>query len=1159
MGDFVHLHVHSEYSLLDGACRIKDIPKTVASLGQSAVAITDHGAMYGAVEFYKACKKEGIKPIIGCEVYVAPSSRFDKAGRSEYSGQHLVLLCKDETGYRNLSKLVSLSFTEGFYQKPRIDLDLLKEYHDGLIALSACLAGAIPQLIIAGRPEEAEAYALRMQRIMGEGNFYLELQNHGLSEDDAVLHGLLKISDTTGIPLVATNDVHYPKRNMAEIQEVLMCIQTNSTLSDHSFKALGTDEFYFKSAEEMERLFGKYKGAIENTVKIAEKCNFSFEFGHTVMPTFIPEDGLSHKESLRRFVEDGFLRRVSVGQIVFGRHTEEDYRARIDYELSVIDEMGFNAYFLIVRDFVAYAKKKEIPVGPGRGSGAGSLVAYTVGITDVDPLRYDLLFERFLNPERISLPDFDIDFCYERRDEVIRYVRERYGNDHVAQIITFGTLAPRAAIRDVGRAMGFTYAETDRVAKLIPRELSITLKDALARKELREIYDADERIRRLFDVAMALEGMPRHASTHAAGVVMTERPVSDYVPLALNDGGTVTQYDMDTVAEIGLVKFDFLGLRYLTIISDAEREVRRSVPGFDITKVPSDDAATFRLISQGQTDGVFQLESRGMQKMLTQLQPESFEDIIAAIALYRPGPMDSIPQYIARRHGRERVEYPVPALRDVLGVTYGCIVYQEQVMQIFRLLAGYSFAKADIVRRAMAKKKADVLQAEEKNFILGAEKNGIPEEVSRKIFGEMVSFASYAFNKSHATAYAMLSYRTAYLKQHYPKEYMAALLTSVLGNADKIGEYVREAQKLGIRILPPDINESKMYFSVSGNAVRFGLLAIKNVGRTFISALLDERKQGRFSSFKDFVLRMAGRDLNSRMVEGLIKSGAFDSLGVYRSRLMAKYPEMVDAATGVTHRNLSGQVDFFSDFGAALPALDEGYPDIPEYAPKELLLLERESSGLYFTGHLLDEFSKHVADLQPDAITDIYEAFSDSETGDDIYFDGKTVTLAGIVVSRSDKTTRDGRRMFLFTLQDRYQEMECIVFYNAAERLSPYLLVDRAVSVTGRISVREEERPKLVVSSADLLTTNASYKKAPKKAEARPAEKRLFLRVPTIDSPDCFTAKEVLRQYPGKETVVFYDIKDGKYRVKTDGGVRVTPLLIEKLSDVLGNENVVYR
>ncbi len=1155
MGDFVHLHVHSEYSLLDGACRIEDIPKTVASLGQSAVAITDHGAMYGAVAFYKACLREGVKPIIGCEVYVAPNSRFDKAGRSEYSGQHLVLLCKNEEGYRNLSKLVSLSFTEGFYQKPRIDLELLSKHHEGLIALSACLAGAIPQLIVAGRPEEAEAYALRMHRIMGEENFYLELQNHGLSEDEAVVRGLVKIAKATGIPLVATNDVHYLRRNMAEIQEVLMCIQTNSTLTDHSFKSLGTDEFYFKSTEEMERLFGMYEGAIENTVRIAEKCNFSFAFGNTVMPTFVPEDGLSHKESLLSLAERGFLERVRSGQVSFEKNTEKEYRERMRYELSVIDEMGFNAYFLIVRDFVAYAKREGIPVGPGRGSGAGSLVAYCVGITDVDPLKYDLLFERFLNPERISLPDFDIDFCYERRDEVIRYVRERYGNDHVAQIITFGTLAPRAAIRDVGRAMGLSYAETDRVAKLIPRELSVTLADALQKKELREIYEKEEKIRRLFDTAMALEGMPRHASTHAAGVVMTEHPVSDYVPLALNDGGTVTQYDMDTVAEIGLVKFDFLGLRYLTIIADAEREVRRTDAAFDITKVAMDDVATFRLISQGQTDGVFQLESAGMQKMLMQLQPETFEDIIAAIALYRPGPMDSIPQYIARRHGREQAEYPVPALRDVLGVTYGCIVYQEQVMQIFRLLAGYSFARADIVRRAMAKKKAEVLQAEEKNFIEGAEKNGISPTVSSAIFADMASFASYAFNKSHATAYAMLSYRTAYLKAHYPREYMAALLTSVLGNTDKIGEYVREAQKLGIRVLPPDINESEMYFSVSGNAVRFGLLALKNVGRTFISALIAERRQGAFQSFKDFVLRMAGKDLNSRMVESLIKAGAFDSLGVYRSRLMAKFPEMIDAASGVTHRNLSGQVDFFSDFGADLPEIEEGYPDIPEYAPRELLLLERESSGLYFTGHLLDEFKLHIEDLHPDSITDILGAFSESDSGDDRYCDGKTVNLAGIVVSRSDKTTRDGRKMFLFTLQDRYAEIEAIVFYAAAEKLSPYVLVDKAISVTGRISLREEEKPKIVVSAAEPLTVNASFKKK----EISTANKRLFLRVPSVNDASVPTTVSVLRQYPGEETVVFFDVSTKKYHTKTDGGVRVTPLLLEKLGDVLGNDNVVYR
>lgn len=1169
MGNFVHLHLHSEYSLLDGACRIADIPKAARAQGQTAVAITDHGAMYGAALFYKACKAEGIKPIIGCEVYVAQGSRFDKTGRSELSGNHLILLVKNDIGYRNLSKLVSLAHTEGFYQKPRIDLAALREYREGLFALSACLAGAIPQLLLKGQYGEALAEARKMQELMGDGNFYLELQDHSLADDRAVIMGLVDISRETGIPLVATNDVHYLKKSDAEMQEILMCIQTNSTLADHKVKTLATDEFYFKSTEEMERLFHAYPEAIANTVKIADMCNFDFVFGETHMPSFVPEDGLSHKESLFRFTEHGFLEKKASNALDLTRHSENEYRERIAYELSVIDKMGFNAYFLIVRDFVAYAKSEGIAVGPGRGSGAGSLVAYCIGITDVDPLRFDLLFERFLNPERISLPDFDIDFCYMRRDEVIRYVRRRYGEDHVAQIITFGTMAARAAIRDVGRAMGLSYADTDKVAKLIPRTLGTTLKDALNGKELRAMYEENEEIRRLFDIAMALEGMPRHASTHAAGVVITERPVSDYVPLSINDGGIVTEYDMDTVAELGLVKFDFLGLRYLTIIDDAAKAVADSVHGFDITKIPFDDAETFRLISDGQADGVFQLESNGMKQMLTQLQPESLEDIIAAIALYRPGPMDSIPTYIARRHKREEVVYPVPALRDVLGITYGCIVYQEQVMQIFRLLAGYSFAHADLVRRAMAKKKADVMMAEEKSFIEGAKKMGVAPAVAEQIFNDMASFASYAFNKSHATAYAVLSYRTAYLKAHYPKEYMAALLTSVLGDSIKVKSYVRECQKFRIRVLPPDINESKTDFSVTSDGIRFGLLALKNVGRSFVEAVLLERSRGKFTSFADFVERMSGQELNSRMIESLIKSGAFDSFGVYRSRLMAGYPAMIETAQNKQRNNLSGQFDLFSDFSEIMPKIEESYPEIPEYTARELLLLEKESSGLYFTGHLLDDFRRHIDTLNPDSIADILVAFEDDEgepTGSTRYRDGATVRCAGMVTARSDKQTRAGGRMCFITLEDRFADIEVIVFASQTEKFGHYLTADSAVVIRGRLSLRDDGKPSVILTDAIPLTANAAFKKVgdPPKATATPnesakKENTLYLRIPDMNSLVFETVRRILKQYPGDLPVVLYDAEKGKYVRKTDGGVKMAELLIEKLSETLGKDNVILR
>ena len=1159
MGDFVHLHLHSEYSLLDGACRIADIPKMAASLGQSAVAVTDHGVMYGAVAFYNACKAEGVKPIIGCEVYVAPTSRFDKSGRAVLSGRHLILLVKNEIGYRNLSKLVSLGFTEGFYQKPRIDLELLSQYSEGLIALSACMAGMIPQLILEGRFDDAEAYALQMAEIMGEGNFYLELQHHGLADDDAVCRGLAEISAKTGIPLVATNDVHYLKKRDAEMQEVLMCIQMNTTLEEHKASAFPTDEFYFKSYEEMERLFSSYEGAIENTVKIAEQCNFEFEFGKTTFPSYVPEDGVSHKDALIAFTQKGFLSRIEKGLVDFKRHTREEYEERIRYELSVIDRMGFNAYFLIVRDFVAFAKGEGIPVGPGRGSGAGSLVAYCIGITDVDPIQFDLLFERFLNPERVSLPDFDIDFCYMRRDEVLRYVRRKYGSEHVAQIVTFGTMAARAAVRDVGRAMGLPYADVDRVAKMIPRELNTTLKGALsARKELRELYESDETVEKLLDTAMALEGMPRHASTHAAGVVMTERPVSDYVPLTVNDDGIVTEYDMDMVAALGLVKFDFLGLRYLTIISDAVREIRKTDPSFEIEKIPMDDKETYRLISDGQADGVFQLESSGMKQTLMQLAPESLEDIIAAIALYRPGPMDSIPQYIARRHGKEAVRYDIPELQNILGVTYGCIVYQEQVMQIFRSLAGYSFAKADIVRRAMSKKKADVMVAERKAFVDGASKKGIDAGVADKIFDDMVSFASYAFNKSHATAYAVLSYRTAYLKRHYTKEYMAALLTSVLGNPVKIGAYVRECQKFRIRVLPPDINESQMDFSVTDGHIRFGLLALKNVGRTFIDAILAERQKKPFASFRDFVDRMSVGETNSRMIESLIKSGAFDRFGIYRSRLLSGYPELLKSAAEKNRQNLAGQFDFFSDLGAEMPETEFRYPDIPEFSAKELLLLEKESSGLYFTGHLLDDYKEHIAAIKPNSVADVLSSFADGETVSEAsYHEGDTIRIAGIITDRTDKQVKGGKRMCFITLEDRYADIEVIVFPNQAERFGALLTVDSAVAISGKITVRDEEPAKVILFSAETLKGNSSFASGAVKEAETKKKSRLYIRVSDMESEAVSLALRILAQHPGNTEVAFFDISTKKYVTRRGVSAECNRYLMDKLREYLGEENVV--
>ena len=840
MSDFVHLHLHSEYSLLDGACKINEIAKYAKELGQSAVALTDHGNMFGAVEFYSACKKEGIKPIIGCEVYVAPTSRFEKARVKNAPYYHLVLLVKNEIGYRNLSYLVSSGYTEGFYVKPRIDIDLLKEHSEGLIALSACLAGYIPSAILSGDIVDAKENIIQMLDIFGRDNFYLELQNHGISEQGIVNEALVKLSKETKAQLVCTNDVHYLRKEDAYIQSVLMAIQMNSSLEKSKAGAFSTNEFYLKSSEEMEDLFKEYKIACSNTVKIANMCNFDFEFNCTKLPKYpLPQGATSSKELLYELTYAGMKKRISNHSISFdSTHSEKEYRDRIEYELSVIDSMGYNDYFLIVWDFINYAKTNNIPVGPGRGSGAGSLVAYLLEITDVDSIKYELLFERFLNSERVSMPDIDTDFCYERRDEVIDYVKSKYGQDHVAQIITFGTMAAKAAVRDVGKVLELPYNDIDLISKLISAN---TLKESIENStELRRLYENDDNIKKALDVAMRLEGMPRHASTHAAGVVITDKPLVDYLPISTNGGVTVTQYDMDTVAKLGILKFDFLAIRYLTIISDTEKLIKKVDKSFSINKIPIDDEKTYKFISSGKTEGVFQLESVGIRQVLTRLQPESIDDVIACIALYRPGPMDSIPRYIERRHNKTAITYKTDLLEPILSSTYGCIVYQEQVMQIFSRLAGYSYGRADIVRRAMSKKKENEMKKEREVFVSGAIKNNISDDIANELFDEMESFAKYAFNKSHAVAYALVSYRTAYLKFHYPREYYASLISSVLGSMDKMMEYIDECSKMGIRILQPDVNFSQAGFSVDNGNIRFGLLALKGVGRSLIASIVDE-------------------------------------------------------------------------------------------------------------------------------------------------------------------------------------------------------------------------------------------------------------------------------------------------------------------------------
>ena len=1180
MERFAHLHLHSEYSLLDGACRVADIPRRAKEMGQDAVAITDHGVMYGVVEFYRACVKEGVKPIIGCEVYVARRSRFDKVHDRDSSSYHLVLLCENETGYRNLIRMVSLAFTEGFYSKPRVDMDLLRQHHEGLIALSACLAGYIPRHIVSGEYEEAEKYAREMRDIFGEDHFYLEIQDHGLEEQKTVNRAILEISEKTGIPLVATNDVHYLRRGDAESQAILMCLQTNKVITDGRHIGFETDEFYMKSTSEMERLFAAYPGAVANTAKIADMCDFHFTFGETQLPRFRPSDGSDPSDYLARLAREGLTSRVNAGHIVYGPGREESqYKERIEYELSVITRMGYCEYYLIVWDFVRHSKSVGIPVGPGRGSGAGSLVAYLLGITDIDPLRFDLLFERFLNPERVSMPDFDIDFCYDRRDEAIAYVRDKYGADHTAQIITFGTMAARAVIRDVGRALGMSYSAVDEVARQIPRTLGITLADALKMDSLKQMYDGDPDVRRLVDTAMALEGMPRHASTHAAGVVITERPVSEYVPLAVNNTVPVTQFDMNTVADLGLLKFDFLALRYLTIISQAEAQIREKDPAFDISAIPVDDRRTFELITAGKTEGVFQLESGGMRQTLMQMKPERIDDIIAAIALYRPGPMDSIPKYVENSRDRSRIRYATPLLAPILDVTNGCIVYQEQVMQIFQVVAGYSLGRADIVRRAISKKKLSVLESERASFLAGAAERGIDEKAAADLFEEIVGFANYAFNKSHAAAYGVLSYRTAYLKAHYPREYNSALLTSVLGSADKMAEYIAECTRVGIKILPPHVNESDRDFHVDGKNIRFGLLALKNLGRPFVESLIAERKRGgKFASFDDFIYRMGDSIGNKRQLEMLIKSGALDGLGAHRSQLLIVYETVLDARSAANRQSVAGQLDLFSAVTAvedtpAIPAIT--LPDIPEFGARELLALEKDSSGLYFSGHILDDYSKHLEQIKPDTVAAIKASFAADDTADGEgvpetvgqYADKQAVKIAGIITRRQNKATRNGEQMAFITVEDRTGEIEVIVFAKSLAAFGAELVLNEAVVITGTISTREEEDPKILLRSVQPLTDNASFKETappPSKAETPKTEgkkspSKLFLKVDSMDSAAFKRAESLIGIFPGSFPVVFYDASVGKYLHAAGYGVEMSDFVLRELRSILGDDAVICR
>lgn len=1076
MPDFVHLHIHSEFSLLDGANRIKDLPVRAKELGMKAMAITDHGVMYGAIDFYKACQKEGIKPIIGCEVYVAPRSRFDKEPNIDNHYNHLILLAKNNQGYQNLSKLVSLGFVDGYYYKPRIDLDILEQYHEGLICLSACLAGSVNQALLNGNQEKAEEVALWHKRVFGE-DYYLEIQHNGIKEQVLANQKLVALARKLDIPLVATNDAHYLKREDAYNHEVLLCIQTGKRMSDQDRMRFETDELYVKSPEEMAEYFSAFPDAIENTVKIADKCHVEFEFGHTILPNYdVPEEFSTHYDYLEKLCYDGIRKR-------YGENPTKEVLDRAEYELSVIKKMGYVDYYLIVWDFIHYAKSNGIPVGPGRGSGAGSLLAYAIEITDIDPIKYGLIFERFLNPERISMPDFDVDFCYERRQEVIDYVSRKYGHDHVSQIITFGTMSARMVIRDVARVLDVPYSEADVLAKMIPNELHITIQKALEQnKELKEKYEDDENVHQLLTIAMGLEGMPRQASTHACGIVITKDPVDTYVPLYVRDNQISTQFIMTTLEELGLLKMDFLGLRTLTVIQDTLDLVKEN-QGIEVEFDPEmADPKVYTLWQEGKSCGIFQFESQGMTNFMKELKPDCLEDLIAGVSLYRPGPMDQIPRYVKGKLNPGHNEYTHPSLEPILNVTYGCMVYQEQVMQIVRELAGYSLGRADIVRRAMGKKKLDVMAKEREVFIHGQEdekgnvivpgcvRNGIDEVSANKIFDEMAEFAKYAFNKSHAACYAVVAYRTAYLKAYYPAEFMAATLNSFLGNLDKIPQYIEECKALGIEILKPDINKSSTKFTVEQGKIRFGLGSIKNVGIAPVQNIVLERKEnGAFTSFTDFCERTMEKNVNKKCVESLIKAGVFRDFPQTRSTLLASFESIMDVIQSNNKKGFEGQVSMF-ELGSEedqkeLQKQKYVYEEHQELSSKELLSMEKEMLGIYLSGHPLAKLKGQIEDQTTINTLEMREI--DEQMNSELqkemaptklkFRDGQRVIYAGIITSIKKKYTKNNKIMAFVSIEDLYGTAEVLVFENAYLNAKSSLVEENIVLVDGRISIREDD------------------------------------------------------------------------------------------------------
>ena len=1199
---FTHLHVHSEYSLLDGMSKINKAPEYVKSLGMDSLAITDHGVMFGIIDFYKSCKKSGIKPIIGCEVYVAPRTRFDKDPDRDRNMNHLILLAENMTGYKNLTKIVSAAFTEGFYFKPRVDKELLREHSEGIICLSACLAGAIPRKILNGDYSGAKAEALELRDIFGKDNFYLEIQNHFLDDDKPATQGLVRLSEEIGAPLVATNDAHYIKRSDAKAHDVLLAIQTGSTVDDENRMRFANDEFYLKSESEMMELFPDHPEAIENSHKIAERCNVEFEFGEYHLPEFVPPEGMTNKDYLRNLCYDGLERR-------YGSEALQDgsiYRDRLESELEVIEKMGYVEYFLIVWDFIHYAKSNDIPVGPGRGSAAGSIVAYSLAITEIEPIKYNLIFERFLNPERVSMPDIDVDFCIDRRQEVIDYVVQKYGKDKVSQIITFGTLKAKAAVRDVGRALNASYAEADSIAKAIPAELGMTISKALdINRDLRARYETEPLVKNILDMSMAVEGMPRHSSTHAAGIVISKMPLDEYVPLYMSDKGLATQFNMTTIEELGLLKMDFLGLRNLTMINEAIQLIKENHGvEIDFSKMDYDDPAVYEMISKGNTQGIFQLESAGMTEFMKNLNPSCFEDIVAGISLYRPGPMDSIPKYIENKKNPEKVKYVDPHLEPILNVTYGCMVYQEQVMQIVRELGGYSFGRSDLVRRAMSKKKMSVMLEEKKYFIHGKDDsdgtpaiagcvaNGIPERAAEAIFDDMVSFAEYAFNKSHAAAYAVVSYETAYLKAHYPVEFMAALMSSVMGEPRHIAAYIRNCKELGIEVLPPSVLHSRRKFIAKDGKIRFGLLAIKNVGSSIVDAIVEGRRGRDIDNLYDFIKSIEPSELNKKAIECLIKAGAMDEFTQNRAALLAISDDAVGAAQSSARRISKDQISLFqldSDIMEDVKTAPE-LPNIQNFDKAHLLSMEKEMMGVYLSGHPLDKYRDLIDENITANTAEIFDSnlsgdgenesefIEERASGSNRFNDGDTVIMAGMVGDLRRMITKSNQEMARLTIEDYYGVITAIVFPRDYAKAKYVLENDAIVAIKGTLSFKEDSDPEILVNKVTEIerisefkdqgrndynrTSMRNYSRSKVKTEPLREKQYLKLRV-SQELSDMLGNDEIQQRILGAVSAHRGDTDmliylPGQKPLKSANGVDIDENLLIELEQLLGKENVKH-